>query len=266
MCGVYVCVYVSYLKLWLTRCWYATITSFQFSFFHFNDCMQHPISNAHIYGNSYVRWNSVIHTHQFARLQTIIYNVICNLFIDPTLVLLERTKLFYLYRQNFCFMYESVPLQYSTAQMFTVRHALKMCNAHSWFVLFMCHQMHFLCIHITHTPASFALFLVCYAIINSLHEFSCAHKTQTNTGKCNWPTASVECSSVGGLCRSMRDSFIYYYRSSTSMNKIWIHFDFDFYNPFNNHYLNYRIDVCVCVLQRSEQSWVELRERFAVLN
>lgn len=102
----------------------------------------------------------------------------------------------------------------------------------------------------THTPASSALFLVCRAIINSLHVLSRVHikhkRTQVNAID-QLPQLSAVAS---GDYAAQWDSFIYYYRSSTSMNKI--------YNPFNNHYLNYRIDVCVCAATiQTEFSWTE---------
>lgn len=50
--------------------------------------IRYPIRTCMSIEYSYLR-----HTHQSARLRTIIYNVICNLFIDPILVLLESTKL-----------------------------------------------------------------------------------------------------------------------------------------------------------------------------
>ena len=108
------------LKLWLTWCFYAMIIrwilvlSLRYGCCCCSRCMQHPIFNMCTWVYIYGKYR---HTHQSARLKTIIYNTICNLFVDSILVCSRVLTFYYICIDCTFITYESRTVQWFNAQM-----------------------------------------------------------------------------------------------------------------------------------------------------
>lgn len=117
------------------------------------------------------------HTHQSAKLQTIIYNAICNLFIDPILVC-SGVRTFICIDCTFI-MYESVPFNVSMLADVHRFYYTKMCNVQCMVRVIHVASNAF-CMYQYLSLPLFCSRSVCFVIINSLHVLSCTH-THTNT-------------------------------------------------------------------------------------